>query len=196
MPVNECLKIINTKKNNFWCKRSEQSDFLSTRVGIGKVPLKREVNWPEEGFKIEEDDLKEMAEALIEEYKYIDECPVEYSFSNNFLTAVMGIEKKCYGFVNNILLQLMTFYCYDELKVVIFTDEDKESKWDFLRYNNFCFTNDKSVRFFSANLDEGKDLGSYLLQELLVKKSYFEAEAAKKGKESRTCTPTARASFT
>ena len=181
LPLNECLKIINSKKNNFWCKRSEQSDFLSVRAGIGRVPLKVEVEWPEEGFSIEQDELKEMAEALIEEYKYIDECPLEYSFSNNFLTAIMGVEKKCYGFVNNILVQLMTFYCYDELKVVVFTDEEKEPRWDYLKYSNFCFTNDKSVRFFATNIDEAKELGSFLMQDLVVKKEIFEeSQKAKK----------------
>ncbi len=170
LPLTECMKIINTKKNNFWCKRVEQSDFLSVRVGIGKVPLSVKVNWPEEGFTIEEDDLKEMAEAMIEQYKKIEDCPMEYSFSKNFLTAIMGIEKKCYGFVNNVLLQLMTFYCYDELKIVVFTSEKNESKWDFLKYSNYCFTNDKSVRFFATNLEEVKNIGSYLIQDLLVKK--------------------------
>ncbi len=185
LPVTECMKIINTKKNNFWCKRSEQSDFLSARVGIAKVPLKINVDWPEEGFSIEEDDLKEMAEALIKEYEYIDQCPLEYSFSRNYLTAIMGIEKKCYGFVNNILLQLMTFYCYDELKIVVFTDESKNSNWDYLKYSNFCFTNDKSVRFFAANLDEGKELGNYLLQDLLVKKEIHEEEAKSKEEKEK-----------
>ncbi len=167
--TNDCLKIINTRKNNFWCKRVEQSDFLGVRVGIGSVPLKVNINWPEDGFTIEEDNLKKLAEEVIERYKYIDNSPMEYSLYDNFLTAVMGIEKKCYGFVNNILLQLMTFYCYDELKIVVFTSEAQEYKWDYLKYSNYCFTNDKSVRYFASNLDEAKELGSYLLQELSYK---------------------------
>ena len=175
LTIYDCMKIINTKKNNFWCKRSEQSDFLSVRVGIGKVPLSMKVIWPEEGFTIEEDDLKELAEAMIAKYEYIEECPLEYSFYNNFLTAIMGIEKKCYGFVNNVLLQLMTFYCYDELKIVVFTNEEKEPAWDFLRYSNYCFTNDKSVRFFSTNIEEAKAIGSYLIQDILVKKDILAA---------------------
>ena len=169
LPTNECLKIINTRKNNFWCKRVEQSDFLSVRVGIGRVPLKVNVSWPEEGFTIEEDNLKEMADKVIEAYKYIENCPLEYSFSENFLTAIMGVEKKCYGFINNVLLQLMTFYCYDELKIVVFTNKAKEHKWEYLKYSNYCFTDDKSVRFFASSMDESKELGSYLVQELNYK---------------------------
>lgn len=165
----DCLKIINTRKNNFWCKRVEQSDFLTARIGIGNIPLKVNVSWPEEGFEIEQDDLKVMAENLIEKYKYIEDSPLEYSFYENFLTAIMGIEKKCYGLTHNVLLQLMTFYCYDELKIIVFTNEEKAQKWDYLKYSNYCFNTEKSVRFFATNIDEAKELSSYLMQELNFK---------------------------
>ena len=162
----ECLKIINTRKNNFWCKRIEQNDFLSFRIGIGNIPLKIKVEWPEEGFSIEQDDLKKMAENLIEKYKYIEDSPLEYSFYENFLTAIMGIEKKCYGLIYNILVQLMTFYCYDELKIIVFTDSEKAEKWDFLKYSNYCFDAKKTIRFFATNIDEARNISSYLMQEL------------------------------
>jgi len=169
LTTKDCLNIINTRKNNFWCKRVEQNDFLGVRAGIGSVPLQVKIQWPEDGFTIEEDNLKEMADKLIEQYKNIEDCPLEYSFYENFLTAIMGVEKKCYAFVNNMLLQLMTFYCYDELKIVVFTSEVNAYKWDYLKYSNYCFTNDKSVRFFASNLDEAKELGNYLGQELIYK---------------------------
>ncbi len=162
----DCLKIINTRKNNFWCKRIEQNDFLSVRVGRGNVPLAVNITWPEEGFSIEQDDLREMAECMIEQYKYIENCPLEYSFYENFLTAIMGVEKKCYGFINNVLLQLMTFYCYDELKIVVFTNEKKSPRWDYLKYSNYCFDSEKNFRYFATNVDEARDLSSYLIQEL------------------------------
>lgn len=167
--TTDCLKIINTRKNNFWCKRVDQSDFLGVRVGLGKIPLQLKINWPEDGFSIEEDNLKKLADELIESYKYIDNCPLEYSFYDNFLTAVMGVETKCFNFVNNMLLQLMTFYCYDELKIVIFTSEENKQKWNYLKYSNYCFTNDKRVRFFASTIDESKELGNYLIQELNYK---------------------------
>ena len=78
----------------------------------------------------------------------------------------MGIEKKCYGLTHNILLQLMTFYCYDELKIIVFTSEEKARKWDYLKYSNYCFNTEKNVRFFATNIEEAKELSSYLMQEL------------------------------
>ncbi len=165
----ECLKIINTRKNNFWCKRVDQSDFLTVRIGRGNIPLKVDIKWPEEGPTVEQDELKQMAEQIIERNKYIEDSPQEYSFYENFLTAIMGIEKKCYGLMHNILVQLFTFYCYDELKVIVFTNEKKAKKWDYLKYSNYCFNTEKNVRFFSTNVDEARELSSYLMQELNYK---------------------------
>ena len=99
-----------------------------------------------------------MAENLIEKYKYIENSPLEYSFYENFLTAMMGIEKKCYGLAHNVLLQFMTFYCYDELKIIVFTSDQKARKWDYLKYSNYCFNTEKNVRFFATNVEEAKEL--------------------------------------
>lgn len=162
----ECLKTINTRSNGFWDKRKDQDDFLEVRVGIGKVPLEVKVIYPEEGFTIEESDLREAADLMVEEYKYIDDVPVKYSLYDNHLTAVMGNTRKCEGFLDNILLQLMTFYCYDELKIVLFTTEENEEHWKYLKYSNYCFDNNKTVRYFAANIDEAKELCDYLNNEL------------------------------
>ena len=162
----ECLKTINTRSNGFWDKRKDQDDFLEVRVGIGKVPLEVNVAYPEEGFTIEESDLREAADLMVEEYKYIDDVPVGYSLYENHLTAVMGNTQKCEGFIDNVLLQLMTFYCYDELKIVLFTTEENEEHWKYLRYSNYCFDNNKTIRYFASNIDEAKELCDHLNNEL------------------------------
>ena len=162
----ECLKIINNKSNNFWDKRKDQDDFLEVRVGIGKVPLKVNIEYPEEGFTIEESELRKAADLMVEEYKYIENVPVSYSLYEKNLTAVLGKNEKCETFIDNILLQLMTYYCYDELKIMVFTDHERESHWKYLRYSNYNLSNDKSVRYFASNIEEAKNLCDYLNVEL------------------------------
>ncbi len=162
----DCLKIMNTRANGFWDKRKDQDDFLEVRVGVGDIPLEVNVQYPEEGFTIEESDLREAADALVERYKYIEQVPVGYSLYENFLTAIMGSTMKRQGLVDNILLQLMTFYCYDELKIVVFTTKEKENHWSYLKYSNYCFDNNKTVRYFASSLEESKELCEMLTNEL------------------------------
>ncbi len=162
----DCMKIINAKKFNFWSKRSEQNDYLEVRIGTANVPLDIEIDWPEEGFAVDQNDLEDMANELIEKYKYIENAPLGYSFSKNVLTAIMGVQDMCYGFMNNVLLQLMTFYCYDELKFVVFTSDAGVKRWDFLKTSSYVFSNDKTVRFFATTLDDAKELSGMMMPEL------------------------------
>ena len=119
--VEECLKIINMGRINFWDKRVEQNDFLDVRIGIGNPLLDVKVNYPEEGFTIEENELRHKADALVEQYKYIHNVPLSYSLLKNKITAIMNEKVKAYGLVHNIILQLITFYSYEDIKFVVFT---------------------------------------------------------------------------
>ncbi len=164
--TEKCLDIVKNKNFNFWDKRIDQNDFLVVRIGYGKELLDAKVEYPEEGFTIEEDDLRKQADQMVEEYKYIENVPVGYSFYENKITAIMGNSVKSTYFMNNIILQLITFYSYEDLKLVVFTTENKEESWDYVKYLNHNFNNDKSFRFFSSTLETSKNVAEYLNYEI------------------------------
>lgn len=160
--VKECSDIIINKSVSFWDKRIDQNDFLIIRIGIGNDLLNVKVEYPEEGFTIEEDNLRKQADALVEKYKYIENIPIGYSLYENKITAIMGNRVKSICFVNNILVQLLAFYSYEDLKIVMFTDEEKKSDWDYIKYLNHNFNNNKRVRFFSSTQDTSKSIAEIL----------------------------------
>ena len=160
--VTECVNIIKNKGMNFWDKRIDQSDFLVTRIGVGNELLDVKVEYPEEGFSIEEDELKEKADNMVENFKYIENVPISYSFYDNIITAIMGSYNKSVAFTSNIILQLITFYSYEDLKIVLLTKENNKSNWDYIKYLNHNFTNDRSFRLFSSNSETAKNLAEYL----------------------------------
>ena len=166
IPVEQCLTIIDKAKIYFWDKRIEQNDFLDVRIGRGNELLDVKINYPEEGFTVEEDDLRKKADAMVEEFKYIKNVPIGYSLYKDKITAIMGITQKCYGMIENIILQLITFYSYEDIKIVVFTNELNEEKWDYVKYLNHNLSNDKSIRFFSTNIDSAKKVTDYLNYEL------------------------------
>ena len=161
--VDNCLEIIGKKNIGFWDKRIDQNDFLTARLGMGKVPLDVDIQYSEEDFSIDEDDLRKKADELSLRYKYINNVPVGYSFKENKITAIMGFDKsKSFVFTHNILLQLLTFYSYEDLKLVIFTNEKNEEEWDYVKYLNHNFSNDKRFRFFASDTDSAKAVMDYL----------------------------------
>ena len=164
--LNKCLENLQRRKLNFWDKRIDQSDFLVVRVGTGDEKLQVNINYPEEGFSLEEDELKKDLEEMIDRYKYIKNVPLSYSLYENTLTAVMGERNKVYPFVHNILFQLLTFYSYDDLKIVVFTNKNNCSQWDYVKFLNHNMTNDNSFRFFASNEENAVLVCDVLKQEV------------------------------
>ncbi len=162
IPLEDCLQIIQNKNINFWDKRNDQSDFLVVRLGIGREFLDVTINYPEEGFTIEENDLKDKADALVQDFRYIDNVPLGYSFYENKITAIMGVLSKSTYFTQNLLLQFITFYSYEDLKIVLYTNEKREKDWKFLRFLNHNFSNERDFRFLSTNKETSKELSNYL----------------------------------
>lgn len=179
--IKECINIIETKNMNLWSKRIDQNDFLEVRIGTGNTPLKLKIEYQEEDFAVEDDELKTKAENIIEKYKYISDVPISYSFYTNIVTAIMSTNKdKSINFMNNILLQLLTFYSYEDLKIVIFTNESKKSDWEYLKYLNHNFNNEKNFRFFASTIESSKSLADYLNIELSSRKPEENKEATQK----------------
>ena len=48
----------------------------------------------------------------------------------------MGKDEMRFHFLSNLILQLATYYCYDELKFIVLTNEENEKKWEYLKYTN------------------------------------------------------------
>lgn len=162
----ECQDIILNKKRTLWERRNDQQDFLTVRVGVGKVPLKLNVNFNKEDFTMEEEDnLRTSADNLINEAKMLQNVPVGYSFNNKKVTAIMGNDNEVFNFVDNILLQLLSFHSYDDLKLVFFVSKNNLSTWEKYKEVPHCFSNNKQLRFFADNLDDIKYVSSYLEQE-------------------------------
>ena len=170
--LDACVNNIKNGKLNFWSKRIEQNDFLTVRLGIGRELLDVNVKFPEEDFVIERDILRQQAEKLVNDYKYIDQAPVGYSIAKARITGIMGDPSKQHGLLSNMILQLVSFYSYDDIKFVIFTNTVNEDKWNYMKYLNHTFSNNKEVRFFSTNYESAKKINDYLNQELSQRLEY------------------------
>ena len=164
--INTCISYIYRKGLNFWDKRNDQNDFLTLRLGIGNAPLQINISYQEEDFKIDESNLKDKADQLVKEFKYVENTPIGYSFFENTVTAVMGISKKVIPFVNNLIVQLLTFYSYEDLKIVVFTSNKNRKKFEYIKYLNHSFSNDKMFRFFASDYESSKIVSDILIQEI------------------------------
>ena len=167
--VNECLQAISNHTVNFWDKRIDQNDFLLFRVGTGNDKFQMDIKTSEEDFNPSEEELVLQQKKLVAEFKELINVPIGYSFYENPITAIMGSSEKSYNFLNNIILQLITFYSYDDVKIVIFSENKNATKWEYIKYLNYNFSDDKSFRFFSTNSNSFKPVIDYLNNEFIIR---------------------------
>ena len=154
--TEDCINLITKKGIGFWSKRNDQNDFLVTRVGMGDDKLDMDVSYNTDDSQIADSELKRAADELINRYKLISGIPIGYSFVENKNTAVMGSRKVTVDFVNNLILQLLSFYTCDDLKFVVFTSEENEKDWEYFKYLPHTFSNDKMFRYFASNQTDVK----------------------------------------
>ena len=161
--TKECLKIALTKNSRLWERKIEDSDFLKIRLGIGEVPLDIEISYPERGFAMEDDNLIEYLNQVANKSKVIKNAPITFSLIDKDVSAIISQNNNLmYDFIKKILLQLVTFHDYNELKLVFFMKEDKNNKWDFVKRLPHVWNNNKEIRFFSDKYEEMKEISQYL----------------------------------
>ena len=180
LSTENCYDIIVNKKRTLWERKIEQGDFLTVRVGVGQLPFDAKINYHTEDFTMDDDDLIKMLEDIVGQFSVMNNVPISYSFADNNITAINGLDSKKLLFVHNVLLQMMAYHSYDNLKIVVFTNENNKKNWKFLRNSLYCFSDDKSMRFFATNTEEMQEVSLYLDRIFQYRSSLVKEESNKK----------------
>lgn len=160
--LEQCQQIIYQRKRNLWERTIEDDDFLTARIGVGFVKPDIDIDYDEDDFTMKDDVLKDELKDLVKKFDYVEEAPLNFSFLNNRISAIVGNYGILQSFFESIILQIMTFHLYSELKIVILTNEAHANDWDFIKFLPHCWDNSRTRRFIAATIDEKKKIASYL----------------------------------
>ena len=166
--TKECLDIISRRNMNFWNKNNNEKDFLEVRLGTGARPLDIEIKLRDEiDYHADVNEQKRKVESAIDKYRYINDAPISFSLKDNPITAVMGEDKRINNmFINNLLVQLLSASNFEDLKIVLFTKQKNIKQWEYLKYLNHCFDNEKTIRYIGVDKNSAEKISSKLLDEL------------------------------
>ncbi len=160
--LQECINIINARKRNLWEREIEDDDFLTVRIGIGSANPDLEVRAPEQHFSLEDDELNIIVQTIVNQSKVMEGVPISISLTEKNIVAMVGQNEVNKTFMDGIILQLVTFHSYDDLKIVLFTKEENINQWEYLKILPHCWDNSKTIRFFAANGEDMRQISSYL----------------------------------
>ena len=158
LTLDNCKNTILNKTSNLWERRTYDNDFLRVSLGLGNLPMKINIKYPEEEFTMEEDKMKEMVEKLGSDKKILQNVPVEFSYPLNYISAIVGPSKIYYRLMQNLIIQLMTYYSYDNLKIVVFSTKDKAHNWEFIKSLPHIWSNHNDIRYYATDSNEYNEL--------------------------------------
>lgn len=186
--LQECINIINAKKRNLWEREIEDEDFLTVRIGIGSTNPDLVIKAPEQHFSLEDDELNIIVQTIVNESKVMEGVPISISLTEKNVVAMVGQKDINKAFMDGILLQLSTFHSYDDLKIVLFTNDENAKDWEYLKILPHCWDNSKKIRFFATNNEDMKSISAYL-EKIYYDRMFPEGENKTTDKDFRSYKP-------
>ena len=152
--LETCEDIILHRRRNLWERKIEHDDFLSVHIGIGEIPAKIKISFPEEHFSLEDDNLKNELFKMADEPRNLKNVPINVSFVEKNICAILGNIQLIPSFLNSILLQFITFHSYEDVKFVLLTSEATSSKWEDMKEIPYLWNNDRTMRYYGETKED------------------------------------------
>lgn len=178
--TEECVDIVLNKKQRLWERKITDKDFLTVRLGIGDVSSYIKV----ESSMIEDADEYNIAyKAMlkcIEYAKTLKQVPVLFSFLEKKISALIYKDEESKNrYIQSLLIQLIAFHSYDELKLVFFTNDKKNDEFEFVKMLPHVWNNKKTVRFFANDKESINEISQYMEGEINKKSKKDETHSEK-----------------
>lgn len=165
-----CADRIAERKQSLWERVLGQDDFLTLRLGVGDLPLDADIRYPEKKFTMDDDSLQDAMLSLGAEPKQLIDVPISVSLVDNITVGIFGDLSNTANTLKSLILQMVALHSYDELKIMLITDEAEKNEWNFIRPIPHFWNDEKTVRFFATNADEVKELSVYMEKNILSRK--------------------------
>ena len=162
IPLEDCEKIILTKNRQLWERKVDHSDFLSLRLGMGSCPAELDIKYPEEHFSMDEDNLKSILQTLADKSKDLTDVPLSISLTEKYILGIVGKSVETKEYLKQLILQIITFHSYEDVKLVFFVDNKYKNDWEYAKILPHTWSNDKQLRFFATEYEEMMELSQQL----------------------------------
>ncbi len=164
LTVSQCNDVICKVKSSLWERELGQNDFLKLRVGIGNRDADIHYTYQERRFMLEDDNLQNEMLQICENPKKLEQVPISVSLFENYISGVVGPRVDVLAFAKGLILQMVTYYSYDEFKIVLLVDPAEMKEFETLRWVPHLWDNEKKQRLIATNPAELKQISAYIEQ--------------------------------
>lgn len=145
--ITEIQKMTQEVSARTYEKTMFHHDFLMYRVGLGDVDLSFDIDFNEEEFTEEKDELVDDARALHQQFEAVNKVPIVTSLMNGPV-GYIGQRPLVLEQLQLLVMQTALFHSYHDLQFVVVFSEHEKQKWDWMRWLPHAKLNDINVRGF------------------------------------------------
>lgn len=134
---HDCIKTAMQMDRRLWERMAQDSDFLHTRLGIGKEKLCVDVKTRADvdGFSMNDDDeIEKLSAKIIEETRYVDNVPIRADLRNFQTVGIAGPNPRKLYQLRAMLVELSAQHSFKDLRMVGLFKKEDQPIWGILRW--------------------------------------------------------------
>lgn len=156
-------------------RTSADEDFLTVRLGTGRIKARREIDYKKQEKLEPEDELQMIPKNLCEEYEYLNAAPVICDLKEANAVGIIGKLANRYELFKAVVMDLVIRQYHTDVKMFFVAEKEHREHISWLRMLPHVYNNQIHVRNIVCD-DESKNLiFEYLYKELSIREQ-VEAE--------------------
>ena len=174
-PSTQELLLAGMRKQHLWERNTEQSAFLTYRIGLGDQAFPCGIRVPEEHFTLTKDDLPELPRNVRRQYAVMHNVPVCVDLQQNRVVGLVGgpCRSGAKELMRVLVTQIAAQNCYTDVKMAFLYTEDPgadPTEWEFTHWLPHVWISNRHNRLIAADRKEAGDV-LYELTQLLRRRS-------------------------
>lgn len=149
--INVCFDMAGGVDRKLWGRKPIDADFMSVRVGTGKIPSSVEIRIPKEAISLEDDELKKRPGEIYQRYHMVSHAPITCSILENQVCGIVGNKNDAFSLVKNMVVQLATHHCYTEVRTIFVYDEKDRVHFEWTEKLPHALDDDRTGRLAATN---------------------------------------------
>ena len=166
-PAADVVSTYGETSPELWNRNVMHEDFLSQRIGLGKMQFPTSIHVPKEKFMMVSDDLIQKPQQIQKDYSILYNVPMNVDLLNKKLIGIVGGEDKkgAFDIVRLLSAQIAANNCYTDVKLVYVYNQDIETEnWEYTKWFPHVWSEDKKKRYVATNKTEASDIFFELMQ--------------------------------
>lgn len=154
----ELAEHVRRRDDRMWERMASDEDFLSVRLGLGRIPSFVTVEAGEEHFSLEDDDLRYEPQKLCETFSHMEQMPIELNLRRSRVVGLYGSRDKLLEAVSAVTAQLAALHSYEDLRLVFIVPPEMRSALSWAKLLPHCWSADRKLRYFAVTDEEVHDV--------------------------------------